>query len=206
MNMKTITRKVAMMCMALVAMMAVSSCSEDQEVGMMLEGSWEGKMGVYVEDEEGTSYESVRTQMTFGTDPFRVTRGDGYWVDFYRRDFGWGTQYIASHIRWRVDNGVIKVHFREDDYDIEIRDYSISNNRFKGEIHVAEVDGHGNTVYKDISFSMYKLDTDPYWDDYYYYDRGVYDYDYYYAPARNGATLPKQEVYKRHFKAVDDNK
>lgn len=192
---------IATACMTLLAAFLMTGCSKDQNIGSMLEGTWQGQMGVYVEDAEGNTYTSTTTQMSFGSDPFRFTRGDGYWIDYYNYQFGWGGSYIASHIRWRVQDGVIKIHFTEDNYDIEITDYRINNGHFVGEIHTAEdyVDEVGNleTVYKDISFSMYKLSEEPDWSNIYFYDRGAF----YYAPAQNGqAEQPKREVYKRHFR------
>lgn len=149
-----------MMLMAAVMTLSMSSCTEDQEIGMTLEGTWEGYTHAYHEY-NGQLYQSNRTVLTFGTDLFRFTKGTGYWVDYYS-DYGWGRNYIANHIDWSVKGGIIYIHFREDNYDIEIHDYRLYNDHFVGTIY---------TVDSNIDFSLYKT-SDRNWND--------YDYGYYY--------------------------
>lgn len=66
----------------LIATVGLSGCSDDQEIGMTLEGTWEGYMNIYAEY-GGRRYQSTDTYISFSTDPFRFTRGDGYWLDRY---------------------------------------------------------------------------------------------------------------------------
>ena len=168
--------------MMLIAMMTLgfTSCSEDQEIGMDLEGTWEGRMYIYA-DYNGTRYQSTHSQICFETDPFKFKEGSGYWIDYYQYSYWNSHNYIANHIRWRVSGGVIYVHFREEDSDIEIRDYRLNNNYFEG------------TVFSDgvsVDFSLRKV-ASPNWDEYDYYDY----YDYYYAKPSlggNDVTGPKR--------------
>lgn len=85
-----------------------------------------------------------------------------------------GHDYIASHIQWRVNNQVIYIHFIEDNYDVEIHDYRLSDNFFTGTIYMG-----GQTV----DFRLRHVDS-PNWDDYYY------GYDYYAKPQL--LQMPKQ--------------
>ena len=121
---------------------------------MSLEGPWGGYMHAYHEY-NGQMYQSNRTEMSFGVDLFRFTSGGGYWVDYYN-DYGWGKNYIANHISWRVRNGTIYVHFKEDNFDIEIRDYRLSNECFEGTIYIAN---------NNFDFSLNKTSYRN-WDDY----------------------------------------
>ena len=153
--------------------LAFSSC-EDQEIGSTLEGTWEGYTSIY-SDYDGRKYESTTTRLYFETDVFKFKEGGGYWVDFYR-EHPWDRDcnYVASSIRWRVSNGVIRIHFREDNYDIEIRDYHLNDNHFVGNIYTE--DG------KIIEFNFIHISS-PNWDrdDYEYNGYGHYGYDYGYG-------------------------
>ena len=164
-----------MFTMLMMAMMAIvfTSC-EDEYIADTLEGTWEGNM--YIGSEWGGHYyEAASTEITFLIDPFRFTKGSGYWVDYYR-DAPWGS-YVANHINWSVSNGVIYVYFVEDGDRIEIRDYRLNRNRFVGTIY------EGGQF---VDFDLYNVRRPyDYWDDY----RWGYDYwynDYYYASTRAG--------------------
>lgn len=168
--MKKITKLLALFAVAALPL-SFSSC-EDQEIGTTLEGTWEGKTYIY-SDYDGQMYASTRTQIYFETDVFKFKEGGGYWVDYYD-DHPWDTRrnYVASKIRWRVSNGVIRIHFREDNYDIDIRDYHLNDNRFEGTIY----DDNGQVI------DFYLVHTSsPNWDRYDYYGYNYYGYDYYYG-------------------------
>ena len=143
---------------ALFAMM-LSSC--DADIASRLEGTWEGDMFV-ASYYNGRYYYSNYTRMEFLLDPFRFTKGDGYWVDYYS---GAPWDYVANHTRWHVDDGIIYIHLIEDNYDIEIRNYSLRDDRFRGE------------VYYDGEYRKFSLvhTSSPNWDNY------DYDYDYGYS-------------------------
>ena len=173
--------------------LAFSSC-EDQEIGTTLEGTWEGNTYIYSEY-DGQMYASTRTQVYFETDVFKFKEGGGYWVDFYR-EHPWDNRrdYVASKIRWRVSNGVIRIHFREDNYDIEIRDYHLNDNRFEGTIY----DGDQN-----IDFYLVHTSS-PNWDryDYYGYDYYGYDYDFYGYGAKGAPGSEAQQGEVKRMKRV----
>ena len=153
------------MMLTTVMTMSLTGCSEDQLIGMDLEGTWEGRTYAY-HSYDGQLYQSSRTVLTFGTDWDHFTQGSGYWVDYYSSS-PWGRDYVANHIRWRVSGGIIYIHFREDNYDIEIHDYRLNNGHFEGTIYTAD----GTTV----DFVLYKT-SDRNWESDYYYG-----YDYYYS-------------------------
>ena len=155
--------------MMLTALMGITfTACEDEFVADSLEGTWSGDM--YVSSYYGgRDYYATHTEITFLLDPFRFTKGSGYWVDYYD-GMGAPWEYVANHIDWRVDNGRINFYFREEGTSVVISDYRLSNSHFSGYIY----DG-GNTV----NFSLTHISS-PNWDRYSYwgYD-SWYDYDYY---------------------------
>ncbi len=170
MDMKKIYSMLTIAIVGLSAMM-MTSCTEDQEIGMSLEGTWVGNMYVYHEW-SGQSYKATESEITFNSDPFRTTKGDGYWVDYYA-----GGSYIANHIRWEVHDRIIRVWFREDGGYEEISDFRINNSRFEGYIY----DNDGNPLKFELR-KVYNRNYNNYnWGGSYWYD------DYYYAPAYSPA-------------------
>ena len=175
--MKTLKTYLMTALMALTATTMFTSC-EDELIADTLEGTWSGNM--YVSSYYGgRDYYATHTEITFLLDPFRFTKGSGYWVDYYD-GMGAPWEYVANHIDWRVDNGRITVYFREEGTSVVISDYRLSNSHFSGYIY----DG-GNTV----NFSLTHISS-PNWDRYSYwgYD-SWYDYNYYpyYSPATRAA-------------------
>lgn len=144
--------------------MTLTSCDEDQWTGMQLEGTWAGDMYEYNEW-NGKEYWASYSEVEFIQDPFRFTTGSGYWVDYFS-DAPW--DYLAYHFDWTVRNRVIYIHFREDNYEMAIWDYRLTDNYFSGYIN-------GN---KDMTFRLHHTSS-PNWDRDYYY--GFDDYYGYYA-------------------------
>lgn len=169
-----------MMLLAAVMTLSMSSCTEDQLIGMDLEGTWEGRMYIAHEFEERTYY-STYSVLTFNADLFKVKSGTGYWVDYYD-EYGWGRNYLANHITWRVKDKVIYIHFDEDDYNIEIHNYDLNKGHFIGKIYT--YDG------KVVDFDLYKV-RDPNWDDYYY------GFDPYYSKGTRAGSDKAAEAPKR---------
>lgn len=167
--------------------MIMTSCTEDQEIGMSLEGTWVGDMYVYHEW-SGHSYKTTESEVTFSSDPFRNTKGYGYWVDYYP-----GRRYIANHIRWEVRDREITIWFKEDGDVITISDFRINRNFFEGYIY--DVDD------RPIKFELSKV-----------YDERDYDYDYwgsdywgyYYAPRYSPAKGAQEQ--EGEFNMVEDAK
>ena len=166
--MKRLSMYIVMLIMGMSAF-TLTGCSEDQLIGMTLEGTWRGDMNVY-HSYGGQRYEAVWSEICFSADPFRTTRGTGYWCDEYSSS-PWGRNYVANHITWRVENRIIYIHFVEDNYDIQIHvsDNYLSNNRFIGTIWTGS---------ERIEFNLYHVDS-PNWESYHY------GWDYY-AKGENG--------------------
>ena len=162
-----------MFTMLMMAMMALTFTScEDEMIADTLEGTWSGNM--YISSYwDGKIYDVTRTEITFDIDPFCFKSGSGYWVDYYR-NAPW--EYVANHIDWNVNNGVIHIYFIEDGDWIEISDYRLNSNRFFGTIY----DGD-NTV----DFELY-CTARPHYDNYCWGYEGWYD-DYYWARTRGAA-------------------
>jgi len=160
-----------MLMMAMMAMMTFTSC-EDEMIADTLEGSWKGNM--YISTSwNGRVYDATYTEITFLKDPFCFKSGSGYWVDYYS-NAPW--DYVANHIDWTVNNGVIHVYFIEEDTSIDIYDYRLSSSRFVGTLN-----DYGTLV----DFDLYNVSHPySYWDNYYWgYDEWYYD-DYFWARTR----------------------
>ena len=159
----------------LTAMMAFTfTACEDEFIADTLEGTWSGNM--YVSTYYGgCDYYATRTEITFNLDPFRFTKGSGYWVDYYS---GAPWDYVANHISWRVDNGNITVYFHENGTSVVISNYRLNDSRFSG--YIADGDN-------DVRFNLTHI-ASPNWNNYSYwgYD-GWYDDGYYWSRGTRAA-------------------
>ena len=146
-----------LMTMVAIAMLSftVTSCDEDEYIADTLWGTWEGDM--YVSSYwNNRYYDSSYTVISFNrTGNYS---GTGYWIDYYN-DAPWGNKYIATHIRWIVSGGNINITFIEDNYDITIYRFSLSNDYFDGEINTYDN--------KRVEFHLEKT-SPPDWDRYYW--------------------------------------
>lgn len=115
----------------------MTSCDEDQWTGMQLEGSWEGKMW-------NSNGSQTITKLMFQSDPFRTTKGEGYWIDIYSH-----LNYYNDRITWEVKDGFIYIHSWREKFTYTIRDYKIRSDRFIGYI------SDGN---QESYFEMYKIE------------------------------------------------
>lgn len=141
--------------MAMIATTAtMTSCDKDIEIANSLEGTWAGTMYVYT-GYHGHDYYATSTEITFEGDPFRWTRGTGYWVDYYS---GAPWDYIANHIEWRVENRNIEIYFREEGTTMIISNYRLSDNYFTGIIY----DGDN-----EVEFRLRHIDS-PNWNNYHW--------------------------------------
>lgn len=168
----------------LASLFTMTSC--DSFIATSLEGTWSGDMYMYSEW-SGHRYNITSCDIEFIGDPFSMHSGTGYWVDYYS---GAPWDYMAYHIRWTVENRVIKIRFLEDNYYVEIRDYNLEDRRFYGNVYY-----DGDHKY----FELYHISS-PNWDNMHYgYDYG-YDYGYgygpYYSPSRSAVSdsVPAAEV------------
>ena len=118
-------------------------------------GTWEGNM--YVTSYwNNRYYDASYTLINFDRDPGTYSSGTGYWIDYYS-DAPW--DYIANHIRWNVKGGNIRVYFVEDDYNVTIYDYRLTNNYFDGYIYTYDD--------KEVEFHLTKTSS-PDWNQYHY--------------------------------------
>ncbi len=157
--------------------LTLTSC-EDEYIASGLEGTWEGYTHMQA-GYNGRYYNSTYSYVDFTTDPFRFTSGYGHWVDYFS---GAPWDYLASNIEWRVRDGVIEIHFVEDNYTVYIDRYRLTNNHFTGRAY----DGYNY----DFSFDLVHTSS-PRWDSYDYdWDGGYY---YYYAPAKGGSKAPVKQ-------------
>lgn len=163
----------AMMAMAVLTsvLLGFTSC-DDARIARTLEGTWKGNM--YISSYYGgRSYNATYTEITFLRDPGAYSSGQGYWVDYYS-DAPW--DYIANHIDWTVDYGVIKVHFVEENTEIRISDYHLDNDRFYGVL---------NDNGKAVDFELIHVSS-PNWSSYRYW--GYDDWYGHYASRRAEAS------------------
>lgn len=124
--MKKLFTLLAMIMMA-IGSMSLTSCSDDDYIGLTLDGCWQGNLYMYAQY-GGTTYPSYRSQIKFEAG-LGMSKGSGYWVDYYN-NAPWS--YHANHISWEVNNGVITIYFIEDDYYVRIYDYNINSSYFSG--------------------------------------------------------------------------
>lgn len=169
------------------SLITMSSC--DSIIASSLEGTWEGDMYMYSEW-GGHRYNSTGCSIEFVGDPFSMHTGTGYWVDYYS---GAPWDYMAYHIEWTVENRVIKIHFLEDNYYVEIRNYNLDDRRFYGNVYYDGDQRH---------FDLYHTSS-PNWDNMHY----GYDYDYgygpYYSPSRSAANDSVPALPVRHMRSDD---
>lgn len=131
--MKTNIKTIMMALMATLTF-SLSSCDDDIYIARTLEGTWEGDMYVsYYSDFYDRYYDASYSEICFLRDPYTYASGDGYWVDYYN-DYGWSRNYIANHIHWEVNNGNIRVYFVEENSDVIIYNYSLTDSYFTGYI------------------------------------------------------------------------
>lgn len=149
----------------LISLLAMTSC--DTMIASSLEGTWTGDMYM-CREYAGKKYYSTHCEIEFVGDPYHVRSGFGYWVDHYS-NAPW--DYTAYHFDWTVEDRVIKIHFREDDYYVEIHDYDLDDRYFTGYVFY---DG------EDQRFELYHTSS-PNWSEYRY---GEYANSPYYSPSR----------------------
>ena len=150
----------SLLLMALVAMMSLTftSCDDDANVADTLYGTWKGYMDIGVRNRyDNRYYTSTTSEITFNTNGNYTDHGDGYWIDRYS-NAPW--DYVANHIEWTVNNGVIRVYFVEEGTYATIRNYSLNDDYFYGTL----VSGDSKA-----DFKLVKTSSPNRWN-YYWYD------------------------------------
>ena len=130
----------------------------DESPNQSLEGTWKGNMYISI-SYDGRTYDATYTEITFLKDPYAYSSGNGYWVDYYS-DAPW--DYVANHIDWKVDYGIIYIHFVEEGTSLRIFDYHLNEDRFYGLFNDS---GH------NVEFELYHTSS-PNWNIYHW----GYDY------------------------------
>ena len=149
----------SLLSVVIIALCTFTSCDEDMLVSHRLEGVWRGDMRTYYEH-TGRTKEYTYTEISFDRDiEGEYTSGTGYWTDYY-----YGGDYTRYRIYWSVDKRNISITFRRTNTTIDIYDYKLDNNHFRGSFKDA-----GNT-YTDFDLTKVK--------DYEYYGDEDYNYDY----------------------------
>ena len=182
----------------LMALMGLTfTACEDEFIADSLEGTWSGDM--YVSSYyNGHDYYATHTEVTFEIDPFRFTKGSGYWVDYYR-SAPW--DYVANHISWRVDNGNIYIRFLDDNSSVVISDYRLTDSRFSG--YIADGD-------YDVHFNLRHISS-PNWSNYSNWGYDEWYYDGYYSrqtrSADNDSTvvMPAEKPIRQFGKMKNEN-
>lgn len=118
--------------MAIVALMSLSftSCDEDADIGDTLYGTWKGYMDIGLTYGDHY-YASTTSEITFIPSNSYSDHGTGYWIDRYS-NAPWN--YVANHIEWAVSNGVINIHFIEENSYATIYNYSLDDDYFYGTV------------------------------------------------------------------------
>lgn len=142
--------------MALAAVMSLSftSCDKDAITAGYLDGTWEGTLVSSV-DYYGTTYYANSVDVCFDAG---WTSGTGHWIDYYS-SAPW--RYVYNRIDWNVRDGVIYITFRDTKETARIRNYTLNDTRFAGEIEFG-----GSDTWK--TFSLVKTSFNS-WSNYYYY-------------------------------------
>lgn len=161
-------------------MTTLVSCDVDDDdyKAYNLEGAWQGDMGVMID-----GYVADYSTIYFDRDPYRYASGTGYQVDYFTNRTPWyhrgsSSYYLANHIEWTVEMGVIHIYYMEEDVYARIRDYRLYSDYFEGYID-----------FEDGSSSRFRLEktySPNNWGS--YYDWG---YDYYgwgFGYAKQGMT------------------
>ena len=82
----------------LTALMALTfTACEDEYIADTLEGTWSGTMFVSTYY-DGRDYYATHSEITFSIDPFRFTKGSGYWVDYYSGDYHLSDSRFSGYI------------------------------------------------------------------------------------------------------------
>lgn len=172
---------ITLMAMMAMTMVIFVSCDTDNDdyAAYNLEGAWEGDMGVSM-FMGNTEYFATYSTIYFAQDPYRYASGTGYQVDYFNDQSPWyhrsrNTYYIANHFEWEVNNGIIYIHYLEEDVYAQIApDY------------LSDYDGYfrGVIKYENGAWSEFRLRKTYSPNDWNtYYDWG-WDYGYGYGYAK----------------------
>ena len=142
----------------IIALCTLTSCDEDIMVSHDLEGVWKGDMHTYYEH-SGRTEKYTYTEISFDRNiKGEYTSGTGYWTDYFR-----GGDYSRYRISWEVQNQIIYIYFKRTGTRIEIYDYKLNSNHFRGSFKDGDFTYTNFDLIKDRDYEYYG-------DDDYYYD------------------------------------
>lgn len=181
---------------ALTALLAFTSCTDDDDVkGMVLSGEWQGDFDMYYDYQYSwgdiVRFPADLTYLEFIPFEYSYNSGYGYQVDFYY-DRSSPYDEIYHSFTWEVRYGTIYLYYKgEHEWDTYLRDYRMTNDRLTGYFE--------NTSNR---FSLWKLtdyyDWTPYisnYGDYYHgYGYGYGRPGYYYAKTRGGEEAAEGKI------------
>lgn len=165
---------------AMTTIFSFTSC-EDEHIAYTLEGCWSGKMYTTYQY-HGYSYDVSRTEVCFDRNPYTSASGTGSWVDYFQ-GAGGRVSYIANHMEWKVINGTIFLYLLDEDVEMQIRNYRLSDNVFYGQVRAS--DGTWR------EFALNKIASPNYSGYNYGWNNSGFGYDYGYGPyyaRKHGAT------------------
>ena len=120
-----------MIVVAMIAMMAFTSCDEDTDLAYNLEGVWEGTITGNYYSYRGYTTNDYDTQIMFKQAGSWGSGGTGYETDYHRES----RRYTKVFFDWTVRDGRIYLHY-EDGVYVVIRDFetywAMSRMRFRG--------------------------------------------------------------------------
>ncbi|MCQ2227225.1 MAG: hypothetical protein MJZ01_04860 [Bacteroidales bacterium] len=151
--------KIILSLSALLMLVGMTSCDDDEKMSCNLSGEWHGYFGSYYVTNDRHGDEHVfyadETYMRFTPDYPFATHGYGVEVDYYDRG---PYEYKYFSFDWRVEDERLILRYPHDrDMNVVIDDYRMNTNRFSG--YIGEDD-----------FCLHRVDCE--------YDWNSYDCDY----------------------------
>lgn len=127
---KTFYSWASMLILVLVGGLSLTSCDSDEMKAMNLDGTWEGKMGMYFENTSGY-WDADYSVIEFHQKPF-TNHGYGYQIDYYS-GYKCPIRSYFSEFDWSVTDGVVTLVFPDNpDLNTQIYDYRMTSSYFTG--------------------------------------------------------------------------
>lgn len=141
---------------ALCLCMLCTSCHKDEKIAMKLSGEWEGYWGMYYRDAEGHEYDSERSSVVFYPDAKYDTKGQGYQIDWYKKENGGLYEKMFYEFTWFVEDKVIYLTYPgHPELNSRIRDYKLSKKSFSGYFNNSSAHFDLDAISKVYSWSDY---------------------------------------------------
>ena len=142
----------AMLCVG----MLFTSCHKDEKIAMKLSGEWEGYWGMYYTDENGKQYDSYQSSVVFYPDEKYDTKGQGYQIDWYRKEDGGPYEKMFYSFTWYVDKKIIYLNYvGHPELNARIRNYDLSKKHFTGYFNNSPTRFDLDAIWKVYKWSDY---------------------------------------------------